>query len=128
MTTLRNFARMLLAAGFLALSSICAWAQTTPWMNASSLRNYVVSQMGTSVYATKIECRLDQTGKLVVRFHTKRVSGQKPFFKWQFLIVKPSELKTAINRIPRTEQPNLRYRVVSESKVGSDVVCAVLYR
>jgi len=104
-------------------------AGVTVWLSSTKARAYVRRTFKREIYATGIECRVDATGELLVRFHTRRViEGAKPFHKWQFVITDPGGLEAAIAAIPLRDRPDLRYRIISRDRAGRVAECAVAYR
>ena len=117
----------LVAISFVAVGTNSALAATTPWLAESQLRGYVERNMGRTIYATKIECRI-KNGKVEARFHTRPVTGNKPFHKWNFVIADPKKLQAAINRLPRSDRKDLVYQVKASSTPTPTVVCAIVWR
>ena len=89
-----NFALAALAA--LCLST--AARADTGWMTAAQARAYKPF-IERQVYGTAIECR-QGAQQVEVKLRTHAVDANKPFHKWQFLIVKSSELAASIAAIP----------------------------
>ena len=104
-------------------------AEITPWIEAEKAHAYVRREFRRERYATAIECRADASGQVWVRFANKRASaGNKPFFKWQFVITEPGGIETAVSKIPLRERPDLYYRIVSRDRADNRAECAVVYR
>lgn len=113
-------------------------AGTTEWMSEAQLEHFAKSRMIGKIYGTAIDCKDSASGPLLQITHSafpkgyKRLSGIDLFYRWNWLIVKSTDLKKAVASMPRKEKRHLKWRVVQQGSYvdasGVKMTCAVLYR
>ena len=111
---------------------------TTEWMSKSQLDSYANSRMTGKLYGTAIDCR-DSSGEpqLKITYSAfpegyKPLSGIKLFHRWNWLIVKSSNLNSAVAKLPRKSERQRKWRVVQQNSyldaTGVNTTCAIVYR
>jgi hypothetical protein len=109
-----------------------SFAASTDWLSASQLKSHIAANMqGGKAYATAIDCKDDGSGPLF-RVTYKAFSDPLPFYRWNWLYAKSSDLTKAVNKLKLSDEKHLKYRVIQKSDYvtpsGTKMSCAIVYR
>lgn len=112
-------------------------AATTEWMTEKQIngvmRSWGGAMYGTppKFYATAVDCKDEGKGPRFRMSYTA-LSGSKPFYRWNWVHAKSSQLAKALAKLKRSDRPELKYRAVQQSSYvapdGTNWSCAIAYR
>jgi hypothetical protein len=107
-------------------------AASTDWLSAKQLKAYLEANMaGGKAYATAIDCKDDGSGPQF-KMTYKAFSDPLPFYRWNWLYAKSSDLAKAVGKLKLSDERHLKYRVIQKSNYvttnGTKMSCAIVYR